>query len=1126
MALSGSFATNTVYSYWGPRVTGLGEMGEYGSLWADGLFPLQDMSNQVSFIDLQAQGNRFYSDPNYAGIFSPGAGIRHAFSNDNVLGLYLFSDYMMTNVNQNFWLLSPGMDFYRGPNYASFNAYVSINNTPRQAGTPVTASSTGIDQYVSFAGNSAYDHLIQNFYTMRWGMDLTGGRLFGDKNEWGIKVGGYLYDAQYVNSITGARGGIDYYINDRVVLTFEQRYDNVFYSQSIIGIKVSFMGKDNRGTVETQLKAPIYRNLNINTTNVGTPVGQYQQVSSQSYLIQDHITFVSNAPRLTSGTLLQAGAISGDGTYENPYTGLDQTILNNPTTLLNNHIWVEGTGANNPYSDASILTLQTGESIYGRTDGFRMAASNVSDQPIFNFAPGTGIAALYINNSNILENFVMYRNGGVDDSIGVQVANTGLGTASINGVTIGSSIIDNGFAKALYNQGQLSVTGSTLYATKDTYTVSGSSPAQGVFGLYNDGGHISINHTNISANINHLVYPSSSMGGGILAGSWGIYNTSSGVASVDQSQINAQAQEVNYDAGSSILGGDFSGAFGVANNTGTLTLSNSTVNVTAESVIDTRIPGGSAASSVIGAFGLYNTNGTMTVLGGTSTIKALANNVDNQGVSSFQGLLDYVGAFGALNNGGNIGSTSTLDIKQAQVTSLANTVTASLFNPAVTSMGVWNYANNGTANTTVEQGAKIDVNASWRLGGAVSLGSAVNAFGIYNQGYLGNANLVADSATINITESGGDGSGSGIIAGVINGSLNGGSSSSAVSIIKGATSIKASGSANGVSVYGFMNNSNNDSTAGTTIEGGSIIDSEGGTTGVSAAIYNTTLGNLIIQGTADNNVILIANGAIGSGSNYGLYSYYQSQASVDYVTIRVGPAQGASGGESIGIYNSSNSTVSLQNSTVTVFSPNTATNVYGVLNDSYGGVSTTNISHSTFNVTTNGGSAYGINNDSNGASESNVSDSTFNVSSSDIGNVYGVYNNGGSTASILRSLFNVSATNAGTAYGIYNINSSTANITNSTFNVTSESGDAYGSYNDSTSTININDSIFNVTSSGSGHAYGFWDLGGGTNFLSQTILNLFYDNLTGSGTAFNSLGTYTGQSNVQCRYNGVLSTCN
>lgn len=1008
LALSGTLVTCPANATWAPRVTLLGEMGQYGSLWADGLFPVQDISNQVIFFDFQAEANRFYSGDSFSGILSPGFGVRHAFSDDKVFGFYLFSDYLITDPNQDYWLLSPGIDFYRGPLYAALNGYFPVNNAPREAGSPIPASEAGIAEHVTLSGNSYYDHLVESYYTLRWGMDLTGGGLLGSNNEWDVKLGAYYYDSEDVNSIIGGRAELNYYFNDSVALILEDRYDNVFHNQTLVGIKINLLGKDNRGTVATQLKAPIYRNLNINTTSAGTAIGEYQQISSGTYLIQDNIIFVSNGPIYR----MQSGTISGDGTFENPYMGLDQDVIN--MAGVNTDIWVEGTGAGLPYSNAATLTLQTGQSLSGRTDGFILPALSAGTQPIFNFAPTAGTSALYIDNTNTLQNFIMYGNGSAD-SIGVQVENTGSGTAIIDGVTIGTTNTSMGYGTALYSQGgSVSINDAILYATEDTVAVSNTGPsAQGVFGIYNNGGTVVITDSIISATANTVNYTFNAVGTGISAGSWGIYNALGGVVTIGQSTVDASANHVNYNAGSSTAGGDFVGAFGLYNSEGTVTLSDSTVQATANNVVDNREPA-SGAFSVIGAFGLYNSKGTMTVTGSSSLINATAINVDNIGFDAIasQALLDFVGAFGTYNDGGGNGNTATLDIQQAQVTTSATTVSLSAFSlndPSVTAIGVWNNGNGGIATTRVEQGANVDLNTTWQISSTFSSGSAVNAFGLYNQGgvdssaHEGTGYLTIDSATITVTETGGDTSGSGVAIGVQNGSFNV-FGNSAVTVVRGPTTISVSSTSENVGVYGFQNTADFESTTGTTIEGGVTINSEGGNPGTSTAVYNT-LGDMTIQGTADENVILIAN---GGGSNTGVWNDNNGNISVNYATISVGPA--SIGGYSVGVNNSSHNAITVQDISVTVASSG---------------------SHA-----------------------------------------YGVYNSG------------------------------------------------------SGSMVNISASAFSVSSSDVGVAYGLWDQGSGITITSPTALNFNYDPILGDAFAFSTLGSYSGQSNVTCRYNGTPGTCN
>lgn len=239
VALMGSVVIQLPIYAGNPRVTGLGEIGSYETAWVDGLLPVQDLTNQVSFFDFQYEGNRFLSSGPYSGILSPGIGLRHAFQDDQVVGAYIFSDYMSTNVHQNYWLLGPGFDYYHGRWYASMNGYIPVNNGKRLMSS-VPASETGNTQYEYFSNHDQYDRLLNVYDSMRWGLDVTGGVLFRPDNTWGLKGGMYVYGGNNLETITGGHGEVDYFVRDNLVLRIEERYDSYFGNQTVIGVSVSF----------------------------------------------------------------------------------------------------------------------------------------------------------------------------------------------------------------------------------------------------------------------------------------------------------------------------------------------------------------------------------------------------------------------------------------------------------------------------------------------------------------------------------------------------------------------------------------------------------------------------------------------------------------------------------------------------------------------------------------------------------------------------------------------------------------------------------------------------------------------------------------------------------------------
>lgn len=889
--------------------------------------------------------------------YNLGLGYRREVNSDWILGGYGFFDRLSSAGGYLYSQGTFGLEALSVDNDARINIYVPESTTHRTPGggsVVIRGNQIGIADSAERALPGA---------DMEFGQKLP--VTFADLRVYG---GGYHYEADNFGTQTGPRGRIELTLNDKyipaipfgaeVTVGAEIQHDNVRGTESfgIFKIRVPLGGEVRHATnsLDARMNTFIRRDVDV-ITKTGNG-GGLEPVKI-------------NGNTVSQVQTAQAG------------TALDTVINAAPNDSL---IFVNGNGG--ALSMGSDISMKTGQTLLGSGGTISLTGA-------------------------IRGRSVSYTYGGTTPTVNgaSHVLNTADNTV-INGINFtGLDRIYNS------NGSDLTISHVNLASTKNTVATSGSDLAQGVFGIYNDGGTVTVSHSTISATADQVNYSSGSMGSGISAGAWGIYNTDGGTVAIDHSTVSANVDHVNYNAGSSTAGNDLAGAFGVHNAEGTVTISDSTVQATADNVVDTREPSGMVTPSVIGAFGVVNTKGAMTVTGSSSSITATATNVDNQGYDSgtSQGLLDYAGAFGAYNDGGGSGNTATLEIQQAHVTATATTVSSSTFilnDPAISSMGVWNKGNSGTATATIEQGAQVDADATWQITSTVSSGSAVNVLGLYNEGIFGQANLTADAATINVTQTGGDGSGGGMIAGVENGGFYLGSADTAVTLITGGTHITASGTGGLINVYGFYNNGNFDSTAGTLIEDGSIIDSQGGTSGASIAVYNA-IGSMTIQGTAGQNVTLSAANGGGSGSTDGVWNDNSGSMAINYATIYAGPASG--GSYSLGVNNTNNSTITVQNAAVTT-------------------------------VASLGGNAYGTNNDGAG------------------------------------------------------------------------------------SALTVSDSMFDVTASGTGVAYGLADqgIGGGTTINSPTALHLNYDISTGDAGAFSSTGTYTGQGNVTCQYNGVSGVCN
>lgn len=872
---------------WIPRVTALGEMGSYETAWVDGLFPVQDSTNQVSFLDLQYQGNHFLSSGSYSGLVSPGIGLRHVFQDDKVVGAYIFSDYMTTNAHQYYWLLGPGVDYYHERWFASINAYIPVNNGRRFVSS-IPVSDTGDTRYESFAGHAQYDRLFSVYDSMRWGLDATTGVLLGPDNKWGIKGGPYVYAGHHLETITGGRGELDYFVRDNLVLRIEERYDSYFGNQALLGISVSFGSTENRGTVKTQLKAPIFRNLNINTTAQGTPIGRYQQMSSQSMLINNNITFVSNQNNLngfqTSSPALQ------EGTFEHPYTTIDQAFVpgNSPTDAK---IWVEKTGS--AYTSQGFTMLGT-QSLSGRTSGFYEPAVTMTTQPLVLSSVMNG-AAVTMHNSNSMQNIIIEGTNG-PGTIGVSVMGDNThNTASLNNVTIGSQNTDNAFETGLYNSAaNVLIKNSTVYAAaRDNGVLAVNATA---FGIVNDD-----NNPNSMANTtldNTHVTVNALVTGGNTAKAYGILNEGNANTATITLQ-NGTTVTVNAQGDTLAYTGAY--AYGVYNLGGTILQppsnpdSTATTHIQSGSII--RVTAGNTANNTnnsgSNAYGVYTTqnidaNGP-TIYGGIvnvtidqSTVNATQYGLDSinpgSGIAAgvFQGAqanyqktpntvtIKNHSAISAESNGSQVGViglgaynySGSDTVNNSNLTVSDSTVTTTAGAYAGTSYGVYLTSAKGTFSHAVINVVHHNVDNSATgvsvHGGQVTINndSVINVTG-YNPMFTGNAYLglanqniagVAEStvtigaATFNVQSIGGAG---GFAYGVVN---NG--TTSTVSIGQGAVmNVSTTNSGN---AYAVDNGDTNFGAAGGTINiNPSVFNIISTGSGTSYGLWDAATGGVI-----------------------------------------------------------------------------------------------------------------------------------------------------------------------------------------------------------------------------------------------------------------------------------------
>lgn len=360
------------------RVTFSATGTSVGILGADGMLPIYGNHEGFLFGDLMGDGA---TDSTF--LVSPGAGYRHIIDNQ-MLGAYFFGDYEKVSLGENFWVVSPGVEWANAHWDAHVNGYFPTSQS-EQMGPAVFANTLGDNSQVAFetGTHNQYDELVASYDVIGNGVDAEFGYSFAGENNYRsrVYVGGYYYQPQDVENITGVTAGFEQPLSKNLSVTIMNSYDPVSLYTIGAAVKLTFGGESNTysNDVHDRLFDTVQRHVGI----IGTGAGTYDQENQEDLgmgLEYDNIYFTS-----PNGT--------GDGTYGNP-AALTQTELNaiNAESPNSARIYLQGdsvytvdsTTAGTPenpdkYNDYG-LYVYNGQDLYGRSSDYT-APANSSDQP-------------------------------------------------------------------------------------------------------------------------------------------------------------------------------------------------------------------------------------------------------------------------------------------------------------------------------------------------------------------------------------------------------------------------------------------------------------------------------------------------------------------------------------------------------------------------------------------------------------------------------------------------------------------------------------------------------------------------------------------------------------------------
>jgi hypothetical protein len=438
--------------------------------------PLQQDNNSVLFADIRAM---FDADNNKEG--NLGLGYRQ-LEQDYIWGVYSFFDRRKSENDLYHSQATLGAEWLTENWDFRVNAYAPLTDEKTLSGFgggPTSLELQG-NNVLQIGGGSAVEKSMRGFDAEVGYQFLPGLRAF---------AGGYAFRASGVPDIDGFRGRMQYDVNDYVRLGLEYQRDNVRgenrYAEIRVRIPFGAAAKDELKGLRKRLGEPVVRDIDIVTSVKKTEGGGF--INNPDTGQAQEIWYVNNSNTDPSG---------GDGTYENPFTTLQDAIVSAGTGDI---IYVYRGNATSTGMDGSFLLGRAGMQLIGSNanmvyDGTRVTFGSSGEVLVpsggrFPFlVNSSGGTVLTIANQNI-------RIAGLD----VSGATTDFAIKSSGGNVSGLQI-DN--VKISNSQGGISLTSPSITsATLRNVEVSGVTDT-GI--LANNIGNLTMQNAQVRGDVSYV----------------------------------------------------------------------------------------------------------------------------------------------------------------------------------------------------------------------------------------------------------------------------------------------------------------------------------------------------------------------------------------------------------------------------------------------------------------------------------------------------------------------------------------------------------------------------------------------------------------------------------------------
>lgn len=482
--------------YGGTNSTALGEI--------DVLQPVYFGDKRILFVYGQGKyGNEFDSWKQDSWSGSLGLGYRQVvpfISDDNVLGGYVLTDYSRAPSGHEFWDINPGVESI-GRNWDfRLNGFIPVGKSTWT--DEDWADKFGDYSCVSFSGNTQYDSKLKYTEEIGYGGNAeVGYRLFSIKHM-PVKVyaGGYYFKMKHNDDVIGGGGRITFQPTTYLTLKVSDTYDNHQRNVLIGGIQLylNALSKDKRNApvddqdVTTRIYAPIENSLSTTSKGEGMPTAGGPDDKNSN----DKPNYVDSHDHERDGIWFFSGGSSSarnnsteddgflyikDGTYEHPFDRNEFTqkmvdaihawMLQHqaamPVTFYLGGQGIYGRVNADGDNDPEQINLYKGESIWGRTENFKMPAQ-ADLRPTID-------GELKLPGNNILNSIQIMAGGDNDDGAvvtaendGILLDNTVIGL--IGGFTPDINLPYYGYIGLKMNDADVVMRGSTIHLDLDDGT--------------------------------------------------------------------------------------------------------------------------------------------------------------------------------------------------------------------------------------------------------------------------------------------------------------------------------------------------------------------------------------------------------------------------------------------------------------------------------------------------------------------------------------------------------------------------------------------------------------------------------------------------------------------------------